>query len=174
MSEPELWGFLNRELARLNTIIDCYKKLEAIINIKDDRYNQSLRIILDSLLRTTSIGLANFFDKTKGTWSLYRFQNMPESYSKSVDILKDEASKIIVLRHNRLSHLSKNIQHENNFILLSSVGISLVENLVTRIHDLLTMVSKEKHYNSTYALEWVGVETSLQCLIEDLTKEGHV
>ena len=163
-TEYEIWNYLFKELAKINTLCKVYDKIFAEIEIKNNRYNVIFQIILDSLTRNIVVSLANFFNKRKDNWSLYDFNKIKNS---EIDTLKRKAMPILSLRYNRFAHLNKNLIHKNNFEFLSLKGIKDLLEINKSIKKLLEKVNLKE----TYYSEFQGVRPSLENLLNDLNRE---
>lgn len=166
MTKLEAWHFLNKELARIKVTADSYNRLFDSIEVGDNRYNQILQLVLDGFSRAMSTGIAIYFDKRRDSWSLYKFLELEVN---EIDTIRDKAREIIDLRNSAYSHLSKNVKHVNNFSFLTEKGLKIINETIEGIYILLHEISKANNYKESYALDWIGIGTSLDCLLEDLT-----
>ncbi len=169
--QREVWDFLNKELAKLKVSIQVYHKTFDNININNDAYNLVFQLFLDGLTKQLSIGLSVFFDRTRTAWSLYR---LPGANRSKIEQLRSLAQEIIDLRDERLAHLSRNISHKDNFVLLTATGLQIVKNSVAEVHSMLSQIAKSNSINESWALDWVGVESSAEILIEHLRDGGYL
>ncbi len=169
--EHKIWGFLYRELAKLNVILDCYDKLFNNIEQKNNRYNAIFQLILDSFSSYTFVTIGKFFDNTKGAWSLYRFKLLDRA---KIDKAKELAQEFIDFRHNRAAHFSKSIAHKNNFIFLSGTGVKKVRNVVEEINKLMNDINTAYKYDEAYVLDWIGADSSIDNMLDDLKNYDHM
>jgi len=169
MNKKDAWAFLCKEIARIKVTADAYSKLFEVIEAQEDSFNHAIQLVLDGWSRSLSTGLALFFDHRNDTWSLYRFKELDNS---DLDNIKKVGAEIIELRMNNYAHLSKYIHHKNNFAILTGKGISIINNTILEIHKQLSIVSQKNDYNSQYVLDWVGISSSVDLLVEYLSKES--
>ena len=169
--EHKIWGFLYREIAKLKVIIDCYEKFFNNIEQKNNRYNEIFQIILDSFSSYVFVTVGKYFDKTKGSWSLYRFKLLN---NKKIDKSRVLAQEFIDFRNNRTAHFSKNITHSNNFIFLTDTGVSKVRNIIDEINILMIEINSLYGYNEGYILDWIGTDSSIDNMLDDLKKYDHM
>lgn len=168
MTKKEAWEYLNKELARLKVTADAYNKLFDSIEARGNSFNQAIQLILDGWSRSMSLGLSLFFDHRKDTWSLYRFSELD---NKALDGIKEKAQEIIDLRMNKYAHLSKNINHADNFAILTDKGLKIVNSAILEIYQQLHLISQSNKYNAQYALDWIGMSSSIDLLVDYLSKE---
>lgn len=169
--QKDVWDFLNKELAKLRVSISVYNKIFENVNINDNAYNQAFQLLLDGLTRQIAVGFYTFFDRTKRAWSLYR---LPTASRSKIDELRSEAQDIIDLRSDRLAHLSRSAIHKDNFVFISDKGLKIIEVSISKIHSMLSDIAKNSSINEVWALDWVGVESSVEILFEHLEDGGYL
>lgn len=169
--EHAIWGFLYKELAKLKVILDCYEKLLDNIEQKNNRYNAIFQIILDSFSSFAFVTLSKFFDRTKGTWSLYRFKLLD---NKKINEVKVLAQEFIDFRNNRAAHFSKSISHKNNFIFITDTGVKKIRNIIEEVNKLMAEINTLYGYDEGYALVWIGADDSIDNMLDDLKNYDHM
>lgn len=162
-TELEMWRFFYREWAKLNDVVRAYDKFAINIEINHNKYSEIFSLILDSFTRYIIVTLDLFFQRRKNVQSLYKFNALA---NEDVNEIRNKANKFIILRNNKIGHLSKNFEHKNNFEYLSKKGIDEVRDILRDIDLLLRKVIS----NNSYTDGWVGIKNSLECLFEDLNK----
>lgn len=169
-AEKSAWIYMNRELAKLNVITECYNKIFDNIEINENAYNQFLQLVLDSFSSQLVTGLTRFFDKRKDSWSLYKL-GLENNRVKQIEL---RAQDLISLRHKQVAHFANGYELKSNYLLLSDNGSMLAKEVINEVHELLSEVGREKYAGSVYALTWAGVENSLDVLVENLELVSHI
>jgi len=167
VKEYEIWQYLCRELSKLNNIIYAYNKIFFNIEIKDKNYGQIFQLILDSFTRNISVSIDLFFQKRKDVWSLYSFDKINKN---EIEKIKKKAQQFIIMRNNKIAHLSNNITHKDNFQFFTLKGINQIREIVKEMENLLKKVSDKYEFRADYIFNWQMIDSSLDCLINDLKK----
>lgn len=167
MWEYQAWHYLCRELAKINNIINAYEKIIVNIEIKDSRYKEIFLLFLDSFTRCINITLDIFFQERKDVWSLYRFDKIGRS---RINNIKKKAKEHIILRNERIAHLSKKYIHQDNFRFLTLKGIQETKTIVQEIENLLREISDLYKFNEDYIFDFIGANNSVDCLMKDIIK----
>ena len=167
-AEKAAWVYMNRDLAKLNLIVDCYDKLFNKIEVNDNAYNQFFQLMLDSFSARLVTGLTRFFDKRNDSWSL----SMLGVGDNDIQQIKAATQELITLRHKQVGHFAKGYESQSNFLFLTDKGIGIARNTIMQIHQLLSDIGRQNYGGHVYALTWSGVESSLEILLEHL-EDGY-
>jgi len=169
MDEFQIWSFLCKEIGKLNNIIFAYDKIFRNIEINNGSYNNCFQLILDSFTVSITIRLDLFFQKRKNVFSLYRFTKIEKSL---VDEIKKSAKEFIVMRNNKIGHLSNSIIHKDNFNFFTKKGIDEIKIIVGKIEDLLNDISRKYNFKQKFfhKCKWRSIDEEIECLLNDLKK----
>ncbi len=173
-TEYEIWGYLYKELSRLNSILVIYDKIAVNVNINNNNYNHFFQMVLDSLTRTICLILSTFFDSRNGTWSLYEFDCLKKT---EIDKLNEYSKDFLLIRHNRIGHISQYYNHKDNFIILTKKAIEKCKEIskgndnLKGLDTLLDEISTSKNYKEGYIAEFRQIDFACENLILDLKKK---
>lgn len=165
--EYNIWHFLCRELSKLNNIIYAYEKLVLNIELNNHRYDWFIQLVLDSFSVKMVVAIDCFFQKRADVWSLYRFNKLDV---KKVEEIKKKALLFINMRNNKKAHLSKKLQHANNFDFFQKPGIDIARNVIKDLAEMLGKISNVYEFHKLYFFTWQGFDDSVDRLISDLKK----
>jgi hypothetical protein len=165
-SELEIWHFLSKELSKLYDIVDCYDKIYLNIGVKNNKYNLFFQLILDGFTRNIAITLDILFQKRKGVWSLYGF----DEFKSEIDLIRKRANYYLMLRNNKFGHLSQNFIHSGNFYFFNKAAIDEIREIINDVAGLLAKISKSKGKNESYAMGFIGLDSSIDVLFRDLKR----
>ncbi len=173
MNDKEIWEHLNKEVAKLNTLVRTSQKIASSVLYKSSRYNLFAITILDAFTRVVSLSLYYLFDE-KYSWSLYSISDLTGIEKIKVEALEKQTEKYIKFRHQEIGHSSKQVavDKHNRFQWFSKSELENLSSLISSISELLHFFSQNRNFRETYAHEWGGVNLSLQRLVEDLTTTG--
>lgn len=165
--EYDIWHFFCRELSKLNNIIYAYEKLALNIELNDHKYNMFIQLVLDSFSVKMIVAIDCFFQKRADVWSLYRFDGLDVN---KIDEVRKKALLFIKMRNNKKAHLSKELQHANNFDFFLKPGIEVAGKVLKDLEEILNEISDVYNFNEEYIYDWQGFNDSVDCLIEDIIK----
>ncbi|HSX41980.1 MAG TPA: hypothetical protein VLE93_01370 [Candidatus Saccharimonadales bacterium] len=168
--EHQLWGHLNRELAKLYEICEVYEKLFQVIEQKNNRYNPAFQLFLDNMTAYIYMSVARFFDGRDDSWSLYSYELLDKTM---IDNLKKRHKPIIKERHKFYAHLSRELTHAS-YRFLSSKGIEQIRRLLDALKELLIEINVKYKYSEEYAMTWIGLQGSIDNMLYDLKNFDHM
>jgi len=85
-----------------------------------------------------------------------------------VDEIKKDAEKFIVMRNNKIGHLSNSIIHKDNFNFFTKKGIDEIKIIVRKIGNLLNDISKRYNFKQEFFYKWLRIDEEMECLLNDL------
>ncbi|MBI5071985.1 hypothetical protein HZB93_03815 [Candidatus Falkowbacteria bacterium] len=166
MGDLELWNFLYKKLLKIKKFVFAYDKVITNIELNKYRYDEAFQLILDSFSRTMAVELALFFDRRKDVCSLYTFEKLDR---KEITKICNEAESFILMRHTEVGHLSKYINHGNDFVFYTKTGILKIKEILDSLDVLLQNVNKIYNFNKYYNGEtFEEIEKSFEYLFNDL------